>query len=196
MAGKGRGRLSSLDLLPDEAQDDLIWAIGELNRRERTQADILFELNDRLEVKGIDPISRSAFNRKSMRLAKRSLQLEERRHIYAGIADRLTPEEVGKADLVLGEFLKTLIDELLDGDGLVSKNAMELARAYKDTVMAQRHSAELREKAEAQARKQLDKAAEAAADGITKVQPGIDRAEVLRQIREEVYGIFEKKGDA
>ncbi|SIP88793.1 Protein of unknown function, partial [Rhizobium sp. RU35A] len=110
----GRGRLSSLDLLPDEARDDLLWALAELNRRERTQADILFELNDRLEAKGLETISRSAFNRKSMRLAKRTMQLEERRHIYAGIAERLTPEEVGNADLVLGEFLKTLLDELLD----------------------------------------------------------------------------------
>ncbi|MBW8638983.1 DUF3486 family protein [Hoeflea sp. WL0058] len=187
MAGKGRGRLSSLDLLPDEAQDDLIWAIGELNRRERTQADILFELNDRLEVKGIEPISRSAFNRKSMRLAKRSLQLEERRHIYAGIADRLTPEEVGKADLVLGEFLKTLIDELLDGDGLVSKNAMELARAYKDTVMAQRHSAELREKAELQADAKLKKAVDEVGDVVRKTA-GISQ-ETLDEINRRLGAI-------
>ncbi|MDF1778750.1 MAG: DUF3486 family protein [Rhizobiaceae bacterium] len=163
-----RGRLSSLDLLPDEAQDDLVWAIGELNKRERSQADILFELNDRLEVKGIEPISRSAFNRKSMRLARRASQLEERRHVYAGLAERLTPEEVGKADLVLGEFLKTLIDELLDGDGLASKNAMELARAYKDTVMAQRHSADLREKVEAQANARLQKAVDEVGDVVRK----------------------------
>jgi len=164
----GRGRLSSLDLLPEEARDDLIWAIGELNKRERTQADIHFEFNDRLEAKGIETISRSAFNRKAMRLAKRTLQLEERRHIYAGIAERLTPEEVGKADLVLGEFLKTLLDELLDGDGLDSKNAMELARAYKDTIMAQRHSAELREKAEAQAKAKLEKAVDAVSEVVKK----------------------------
>ena len=163
-----RGRLSSLDLLPEEARDDLIWAIAELNKRERTQADILFELNDRLEVKGIEPISRSAFNRKAMRLAKRSMQIEERRHIYAGIAERLTPEEVGKADLVLGEFLKTLIDELLDGEGMNPKNAMELARAYKDTVMAQRHSVELQQKAESHADAKLKKAVSEVAEEVRK----------------------------
>lgn len=187
MASSGRGRLSSLDLLPDEAQDDLIWAIGELNTRARTQADILFELNDRLAVKGIEPISRSAFNRKSMRLAKRSMQIDERRHIYAGIAERLTPEEVGKADLVLGEFLKTLIDELLDGDGLVSKNAMELARAYKDTVMAQRHSAELREKAEARANARLEKAVDEIGEAVRK-EAGLS-AERIAQLRREFLGV-------
>ncbi|MGE6741731.1 phage protein Gp27 family protein [Allorhizobium pseudoryzae] len=164
----GRGRLSNLDLLPEEARDDVLWAIGELNKRERTQSDIHFELNDRLEAKGIETISRSAFNRKAMRLAKRSMQLEERRHIYAGIAERLTPEEIGNADLVLGEFLKTLLDELLDEDGIGTKGAMELARAYKDTIMAQRHSAELREKAEAQANAKLKKAVSEVTDAVRK----------------------------
>lgn len=164
----GRGRLSSLDLLPEEARDDVLWAIGELNKRERTQSDIHFELNDRLEAKGIETISRSAFNRKAMRLAKRTMQLEERRHIYAGIAERLTPKEIGNADLVLGEFLKTLLDELLDEDGIGTKGAMELARAYKDTIMAQRHSAELREKAEAQANAKLKKAVTEVADAARK----------------------------
>ena len=187
MGKRGRGRLSSLDLLPEEAQDDLIWAISELNRRERSQADILFEFNDRLAVKGLGPISRSAFNRKSTRLAKRTQQLEERRHIYAGIADRLTPEEVGKADLVLGEFLKTLIDELLDGDRLVSKNAMELARAYKDTVMAQRHSAELREKAERQADAKLKKAVDEVGDVVRKTA-GISQ-ETLDEINRRLGAI-------
>ncbi|TCP88929.1 uncharacterized protein DUF3486 [Rhizobium sp. PP-CC-2G-626] len=155
---RGRGRLSSLEELPEEAQDDVIWAIGQLNERRRTQADILFELNDRLEVKGVGAISRSAFNRRAMRLSRRAAQLEERRHLYAGVAEKLTPEEIGKNDIVLGEFLKVLIDELLDGDGLDSKNAMELAKAYKETVVAQRHSAEHRRKAEDEARVKIGKA--------------------------------------
>lgn len=184
---KGRGRLSSLDMLPDEAQDDLIWALGQLNERRRSQADILFELNDRLAVRGIEPVSRSAFNRKAMRLAKRTMQLEERRHVYAGIAERLTPEEVSKADIVLGEFLKTLIDELLDGEALDSKNAMELAKAYKETVVAQRHSAEHRRKLEAEAHAKITKAVDAV-EGELKKKGATDGAEVLRLIR-EAYGM-------
>jgi hypothetical protein len=187
----GRGRLSSLDELPEEAQDDLVWAISELNQRKRSQADILFELNDRLEVKGVEPISRSAFNRRSMRLARRSSQLEERKFIYAGIAERLTPEEVGKSDLVLGEFLKTLIDEILDQPGLDSKNAMELAKAYKETVIAQRHSAEHRRKAEDEARAKLIKAVDQVA-GAVGAEEKPDGQEVLRKIREDIYGIFER----
>jgi hypothetical protein len=187
----GRGRLSSLDQLPEEAQDDLIWAISQLNARKRTQADILFELNDRLEVKGIEPISRSAFNRRATRLAKRTMQLEERRFIYAGIAERLTPEEVGKNDLVLGEFLKALIDEILDTEGLDSKNAMELAKAYKETIIAQRHSSDHRRKAQDEAKAKLIKAVDQVAGAVQGGEKP-DGQEVLRKIREDIYGIFER----
>lgn len=189
---RGRGRLDSLELLPEEAQDDVIWAVGQLNERHRTTADILFELNDRLEVKGIAPISKSAFYRRSARLAKRVMQLEERRYVYAGIAEKLTPEEIGRNDVVLGEFLKLLIDNLMDKDEIDTKGAMELARAYKDTVVAQRHSAEHRRKGEEEAKAKLLKAvdaAAAAADGTSQKQDGMA---VIKKIREEIYGIFEE----
>lgn len=189
---QGRGRLSSLDLLPEDAQDDLVWALGELNQRTRTQADILFELNDRLEAKGIEPISRSAFNRRATRLARRTAQLEERRYVYAGIAERLTPEEVSKSDLVLGEFLKVLIDELLDGSELTSKSAMELARAYKETVLAQRHSAAERRKAEEDAKKKINSAISNVEKSLPAQAATVDGQEIIRRIREDIYGIYTK----
>lgn len=189
---RGRGRLNSLELLPEEAQDDVIWAVGQLNERRRSTADILFELNDRLEVKGIQPISKSAFYRRSARLAKRVMQLEERRYIYAGIAEKLTPEEVGRNDVVLGEFLKALIDDLLDKEGTDSKSAMELARAYKDTVVAQRHSAEHRRKAEEEAKAKLLKAVDQATGAATGEGDKPDGMAVIKKIREEIYGIFDE----
>lgn len=160
----GRGRLDSLDLLPEEALDDVIWACAQLNERKRTTSDILFEFNDRLEVKGIEPVSKSAFYRRSARLAKRSRQLEERKFIYAGLASKLTPEEIGQADVVLGEFLKQLLDELLDAESetIGTKGAMELARAYKEIIVGQRHSAEHRRKAEEEAKAKIAVAAKEA----------------------------------
>jgi hypothetical protein len=187
-----RGRLTSIDLLPDEASDDIVWALSELNQRKRTQADILFELNDRLAVKGIDPISTGAFSRQSTRLAKRSMQLEERRHLYAGMAERFTPEEVSKNDIVLGEFLKTLIDELLDGDGLSPKNAMELCRAYKDTLAAQKVSSERLHQMKAEMTKKAIKAIDNLETQMAKTGETPDGQEVIRKIREDVYGIFEQ----
>ena len=76
-ARQTRGRLSSLDLLPEDCTDDVVWAMGELNARKRSQADILFELNDRLAVKGCDIISKSAFNRRAVRVALIQARREE-----------------------------------------------------------------------------------------------------------------------
>lgn len=106
--------LNSLNLLPEECQDDVVWALAELNRRERTQADILLELNDRLAVKGHGPISRSAFSRQSVRLKRRADRLAERDALYAGVIDKITPEKMAEQDIILGELLKTLIDEFID----------------------------------------------------------------------------------
>ena len=76
---QNRRVLDSLDLLPPECEDDVVWALARLNERQRTQADILFELNDRLAVKGQGPISKSAFSRRSVRLKRRRDRLAERR---------------------------------------------------------------------------------------------------------------------
>lgn len=187
-----RGQLSSLDLLPDEAQDDLVWAIGELNKRQRTQADILFEFNDRLAVKGLGPISRSAFNRASVRLASRASRIEERRRIYAAVADKLTPEEVAKNDLVLGEFIKTLIDELSDEEGMTAKGAKDLALAYRAAVSGQKVSIDRLQAAEAAAKARILKAVDAVEGAVAEAPEKLSGEEVIRRVREDIYGIFER----
>lgn len=188
----GRGHLSSLDLLPEEAEEDLVWALGELNARKRTQAEILNEFNERLAAKGLAKISKSAFNRRATKLARRARQLEERRYVYAGLAERLTPEEINKSDIVLGEFLKVLIDELLESNELTSKNAMELARAYKETVLAQGHSAAEKRKAESQAKQKITKAIDRIEQALPDQAKTADGQEIMRRIREDIYGIYDK----
>jgi hypothetical protein len=179
---EGRGRLSSIDLLPPEAGDAITWALGELNRRQRTQADILFELNDKLAVVGVSPISKSAFNRVSMRQSDRARRISERQQIYAGVAEHLTPEAVAKNDLILGEFLKTLIDELLDGD-VSTKGAMELSRAYRDIIAGQHQSL----KATADAEAKLAKRTAAAIDAVAKVK-GLT-ADTVTEIKSRILGV-------
>ncbi|AEQ50764.1 DUF3486 family protein [Pelagibacterium halotolerans] len=181
--------LSSLDLLPEEAREDVLWAMAELNKMERFQSDILDDFNERLASKGLGPISKSAFNRRAVRLKNWTQKLEERRHLYSGIAERLTPEEIGKTDIVLSEFLKVLIDELSDGV-TTPKGAMELARAYRDTVTAQKSSADHRRQMEAEARAKLEKAVGEVAGEVERAGQPVDAAQVLRLIR-KAYGIEE-----
>ncbi|MBN9243392.1 MAG: DUF3486 family protein [Mesorhizobium sp.] len=149
--------LSSLDLLPEECQDDVVWALARLNERARSQSDILFELNDRLAVKGYGPISKSAFSRRSVRLKRRADRLAERDALYAGIADKITPEKMADQDRVLGELLKALIDEMID-DATTAEDVKELASAYRQTVSAQQVSANLKAKVLAEANKKLEQA--------------------------------------
>lgn len=184
---EGRGRLSSIDLLPDEAQDDLLWAMGELNARKRTQADILSELNGRLGDKGVELISKSAFNRKAVRIASASRKIAERRALFEGIAPQFTPDKIAEADVVIGELIKILITELLDRDAneFDPKGAMELSRAYKHTIEGQRLSGDAKRRALAD----FDKKIGAAVETVSKAK-GIT-ADARHMIMEQL-GVIQK----
>jgi hypothetical protein len=178
----GRGRLSSLDLAPDEAQDDIFWAMGELNKRQRTQAEILSDLNGRLADKGLALISKSAFNRRAMRVAAAAARLSERRALFEGLAPQFTAERMDEANVVIGELIKTLITEMLDADAksVTTKGAMELARAYKNTIEGQNLSAEAKRRA-------LDAASRKVGAAVEKVakEKGITaetRARIMEQL--------------
>lgn len=181
----GRGRLGSLDLLPEECRDDLIWALQELHKRERTQADILFDFNDRIAVKGAGPVSKSAFNRRAMRLAANTRRMDEVRSQYEGLAAMLTPEKVDQTNLVIGEILKTLVFELAEeGSGdRTPKEAMELARAFQATIQGQKISADRRQKLEAEFKEGAGKAI----DQVAKAR-GLS-PEVQAAMRAELFGV-------
>lgn len=181
----GRGRLSSMDLVPEHARDDIVWALQELNKRARTQADILFELNDRLAVKGVDPISSSAFNRRAVRLAVAARRLEESRYLFAGLADQFTPDKIDQSNIGLGEVIKTLIFELTDPNEkqISTKGAMELARAYLATIQGQKISAERRLKLEADMKDRAVKAIDKVAQ-----EKGLS-GDVVQRLKREFLGV-------
>ncbi len=174
--------LSSLDLLPEECQDDVAWALCQLNQRSRTQVDILADLNRRLAEKGQGPLSRSAFSRRNVRLKRRRDRLEERSAIYAGIVEQLQPDKVGDADLVLGELIKTLIDDLLD-EAKTTKQAQELAAAYKNVVTGQQVSADRRATENRRAAEKLDRTVEKVAEEVCRTGRPVDAGQVLELIR-------------
>ncbi len=177
--------LSSLDLVPEDAQDEIVWAMGELNARRRSQADILFELNDRLAVRGVDPISKSAFSRAAVRAEKSRRAMAERNALIAAIAPMATPDKVREADLVIGELLKMLVAAILEKDDLTSEDAFNLAQAHLKSIQAQEKSTELKKAAEAEFAAKLGAAAEKVASvrGIT--------AQARRQIMEQL-GVIQK----
>ena len=177
-----RGRLSSLDLIPEEGHDDIVWAMAQLNERKRSQEDIRFELNDRLAVKGIDAISKSAFNRRAVRIALAQARREEDAAVYEAIAAKLSPEKIDEAAIVVGELLKSAIAAHAERDAmsLSSEDVLNLAKGYQAAVMAMSQSAEYKRKRMAEFAAKVDEAADA-----VKKAPGIT-AETRKKIMEQL----------
>jgi len=180
-----RGRLSKIDMLPDEATEDVIWVCQQLAERRLTQKDILAEFNERLAEKGIEAVSRDCLKRKSFRLAATQRRMAEAREMFEGLSSQFTAANVDENTVILGEFIKTLIIELLGDEtgGRSPKQAMELARAYQATVSAQKISTARRQALEAEAKKMTEKVIEK----VTQ-EAGLS-PERAAQIRRDVLGL-------
>ena len=194
MTRRGRGRLSSIDLWPDEADYLVEWALVELGKNDRTQIDILAELNNKIAEfnasgqidEPIEPVTSSTFNRYTMRLAREQRRKHENQLIMSALHKDLDPKESAKQDQVLIEFLKTLSFEILTSSSkkeLNSKNVLELANAYRAIVQAEISSNKLRKDLEkefdAKTEKVIEQASKAA--GLT--------AETVAQLRRDFLGV-------
>jgi len=163
----GRGRLSKIDLLPDECDEVVSWAAKELAKRDRTQSDIYKEFEEKLLAiqgeygVGFDIPSFSSFNRYSVRLAEVSRRLESTREIASSISERMNAESSDELTMIAAETIKTLVFELMAraGEGGIDpKGAMQLAAALRSATQAQGVSTSRRQKVEEQL---ADKAKEA-----------------------------------
>ncbi|RXF75069.1 phage protein Gp27 family protein [Hansschlegelia zhihuaiae] len=189
---EGRGRLSSMDLVPDHAQSEIVWAIQELNKRERSQEDIRFELNDRLAALGVGPISKSAFNRRSMRLAALRRKITMSREIFAGLADEFTADKVDENTVALGEVIKmTIADLVSDGEDRSTKEVLDIARAFSAITTGQKASTERRQKIRIEEKAKAAAAIDTLVKNAEETGQPVDKLEMLRKIREDVYGVFE-----
>ncbi|SNY91382.1 Protein of unknown function [Cohaesibacter sp. ES.047] len=194
MARKGRGRLSSIDLWPDEADYLIEWAIEELGKHDRTQVDILADLNqkiDELNRSGVldeplEPVTSSTFNRYTLRLAREQRRKRENQLIMSSLHKELNPQDAAKQDQVLIEFLKTLTFEILTSSGegkLTPKNALELSNALKSVMQAENVSNRLRKEMQ----KDFDAKTEEIIDKASK-SAGLSSGQVA-QLRRDFLGL-------
>ncbi len=160
MAGhKGRGRLSAIDLLPEEAEPDVVWVVAELQKGDRLQKDILEEFNSRLADRGVGSISKSAFNRFSVRKAMAFRRMNEVREISNALTRALGPDSSDNLTIMIAETIKTLIFEIMEGGKEIStKGAMELSRALKHSVEALSISTEHKRRVEEDFKRRVTKA--------------------------------------
>jgi hypothetical protein len=184
---RARGRLSSVDLLPEEADEDVLWAWEQLRRRRRTQSEILDQLNLRLQLKNITPISKSAFNRAAIRLMRMAARLEETREIAGVLAQKLDASGGEELTLLLGETIKVLVYEMLENagelkaNGITAEMMMNFARAVKFAEESRRITADTRVKIEREFTAKATEAVEnaAKAKGLTKDTVDAIKAQIL-----------------
>lgn len=189
----GRGRLSSFDLLPKEADHIIAWAASELADREKTQTSIYAEFTakcqalmaeHRGELEFAIPAF-SSFNRYSVRQARLSRRLDQTREIVAVLAQKHDAKASDDLTVVAGEMIKSTVLHMLGdaADGLVPKQLKELAEAFRSAQAAQNLSSSRKAKETAVLQERLGEAvtAVAKAKGLT--------AETAEAIKSEILGV-------
>jgi hypothetical protein len=143
---KGRGRLSTLDMLPDEAQPDLVWLNQELRENKRPQVELLDIFNARLATHGLEPISKSTFSRYSVRKAVQFKELDATMRMSRELAEMLGTDSADKMTITLSNLLQVTAVKLIEAEGssLAAKDLMELGRAAQAAIGAQKQSADYR----------------------------------------------------
>ena len=152
---RGRGRLSKIDMLPDEAEVDLVWLNQELRAGKRPQVELIDVFNARLIAKGIEPISKGAFSRYSVRKSIQFRETDQILRLSSDLVEALGVDSADKMTTALSEMLRVQMARLLDQGDLTAKDLMELARANKEAIAAQKQSAEYRRSIEEEARAKL-----------------------------------------
>lgn len=205
MTRKGRGWLSSIDMLPEECQPIVSWAAKELANMDRTQVDVYAEFKEKLIAlqgeQGLDfdiPHFRS-FSRYSVKLADLSKTVEQARRIAETLADRFDANGSDDLTIVAAEAIKALMLEtvMMSTNGkLTPKAAMELGTALKQLAAAQAASANRRLKLEAEEKaKQVEAEMKANAERAFEAlanEPGISK-EAIARARHQFLGVRAKK---
>ncbi len=190
----GRGRLSGIELLPEEATPIIAWAAEQLRDRDRTQLDIYQEFHAKLEELLSDHHgeleftipSFSAFNRHAIKLAILSRRLDETREIAGTLAERFDAGASDNLTVIAAEAIKTLIFEVLTAageHGIDPKGAMNLANALRAATQAQGVSTARRQKVEKEFAVKVDDAV----DKVARVR-GLSE-EMAEAIKEQILGV-------
>ena len=109
---EGRGRLSSIELLPEEAEDAISWANTALREKNMPQTEILKQFNAMLADYALGPISKGAFSRYSVRKAIELRKLDATREITNTVLGRFDINDRSQSTIALAEMIKTRIVEM------------------------------------------------------------------------------------
>lgn len=199
-----RGRLSSIDTLPEQCDEDIAWANAELRARKMPQTEILREFNARLADRGVKGVSVGAFSRYSIRVAIEMRKMEATRQITDRVLSQLEPGERSDGMIAATEMLKHRILEMVMGEQepnpkLLNIASLALQRLSATAVREQegqrravdhQQSAEERAAEAEAARKKAESEAKEAAEAVAKIatEAGLT-AERVSALRRGVLGL-------
>lgn len=188
MSRARRGRLSSIDLLPEEAEPVVATAMKALRERKKPQAQILAEMNASLGDIGVKSISKSAFNRKALWLAAYGRQLESAREIAAVVGEKMEDMPEGDVGLLLGETLKVMIFDVLTEASLSGKSpSMMMLNSAAESLRFLEHARKLSADTRAGILKTFGKKASEAVDEAAK-EKGLS-ADTVSAIKSRILGV-------
>lgn len=184
-----RGRLSSIDLLPEQAQPVVSQALQALRDNNKPATQILAELNASLADLGIRSISKSAFNRKSLWLAAYGEQLSRAREIAAIVGEKLEDAPEGDVGLLLGETLKTMVFELVSDASLSGKSmSMEMLNKAAESLRFLEQARKLSVETRTRIVKDFSRKASEAVDEAAK-EKGLS-ADTVAAIKGRILGVM------
>lgn len=200
-------RLSSIDLLPEEASGLINWAILELEKGKRTDSDILFEFNDQLAVMGQGPISKSAFGRYALKKRKFFRGRADYIQFSKAYAQENAATSADERTRMLNDMLKTAIWQAIMDGKTSPKDIASMSKALQSLLAAQRVSTgevakenERIEKKkltpeEAEKRKEEEKIFDAAGEAL-ETSGFSNGKELIRRIRQEIYSIYDDEPES
>lgn len=177
---EGRGQLSTIDMLPEEADEDIAWVNQELRETKRLQVDILEEFNSRLADRGIGPVSKSAFSRYSVRKAVLFREHKQWQETYGDVTEMQKSDSSDNATIAISEKGKLETYRRLQEGNLSAKELADLSRATKEFSMALTISTKHRQQIQKEER---EKAAEQA--GTTARKNGVSE-DVIAVIERDI----------
>lgn len=182
---KGRGRPSSIDLIPEDLRVRLNQALRD---RRFTQQQILGQINELLVDRGKPEVSRSALNRYSMQIESKGSQMREARAAAEALCSGLDARGNGDLTQAVSELVRTLaFDHLLamqDGEvdvDVLNKVALLTQRIELASTRGIQREQLIRDEARRQALEDAAKAVEDAAvqQGLSAEQADFWRKQVL-----------------
>ncbi len=181
-----RGRPSSIDLLPEDIRLQLNEALRD---RRLTQKEIRQAINELLEKRGKDPVSRSAINRYSIHIEEKGSMMREAREAADALVGGLGEQKGTDLGRAVTELVKTLTFDLVVNGENDDGKAIGVDTLNKVALIAQRieRASKISLEREAQLRQQV---LLEAADNVEEsaIQSGMND-EQAQWMRERLLGV-------